>query len=297
MVAVQSLAYVVVESTDIGKWSAYATGVLGMEVSNPADGLLNIKMDDQDFRFQVVAGESDRLQACGWLLSGQAAFDAAVKSLRARSHEVTVADAAVCKQRRVSGLAVVVDPSGNRHELVWGVKSDKRRFVSPQGVSGFLTGEMGMGHAVLPAPNFDATFAFLRDELGFAISDVFNFCPAPGAPNMRIFFMHCNNPRHHSLAIMEAPHPAGCVHLMVEVDNVTEVGLAHDRMLKSGTRLSATLGQHSNDRMVSFYMKTPGGFDIEYGCGGLNLDWSTHAENEFTAVSLWGHDFSVGFKD
>jgi hypothetical protein len=35
-------------------------------------------------------------------------------------------------------------------------------------------------------------------------------------------------------------------------------------------KLMATLGRHVNDRMTSFYIET-------------------------TAVSLWGHDFSLGF--
>ena len=66
-------------------------------------------------------------------------------------------------------------------------------------------------------------------------------------------------------------------------------------MLKSGARMMATLGKHTNDRMTSFYVATPGGFALEYGFGGLQLDWAKHSEFEFTEVSLWGHDFSVGF--
>jgi 3,4-dihydroxy-9,10-secoandrosta-1,3,5(10)-triene-9,17-dione 4,5-dioxygenase len=59
--------------------------------------------------------------------------------------------------------------------------------------------------------------------------------------------------------------------------------------------MSATLGRHVNDKMLSFYMKTPGGFDIEFGCEGMQVeddhDWIAR---ESTAVSLWGHDFSIG---
>ena len=58
----------------------------------------------------------------------------------------------------------------------------------------------------------------------------------------------------------EYPVPSGCVHVMVEVDSMTEVGRAHDRLRAHEGRLSATLGQHLNDRMTSFYMKTPSGF-------------------------------------
>ncbi|MNP14061.1 Iron-dependent extradiol dioxygenase [compost metagenome] len=82
--------------------------------------------------------------------------------------------------------------------------------------------------------------------------------------------------------------------MMVEVDGLDEVGRALDRMHAHGVKLSATLGQHTNDQMVSFYMKTPAGFDLEYGCDGLVVDWNQHTPFESTVVSHWGHDFSVG---
>jgi len=46
--------------------------------------------------------------------------------------------------------------------------------------------------------------------------------------------------------------------------------------------------------MTSFYMKTPSGFDLEFGWGGLLVDWDKHSVFEFNRVSVWGHDFSVG---
>ncbi|MFK7729776.1 VOC family protein, partial [Pseudomonas sp. 2024-346-3] len=114
------------------------------------------------------------------------------------------------------------------------------------------------------------------------------------APPIRIHFLHCKNSRHHSLALAEYPVPSGCVHVMVEVESMTEVGRAYDRSIAHNVPQSATLGQHLNDRMTSFYMKTPSGFDLEYGYGGLLVDWQEHSAFEFTRVSLWGHDFSVG---
>ena len=54
------------------------------------------------------------------------------------------------------------------------------------------------------------------------------------------------------------------------------------------------LGRHANDEMVSFYVRTPGGFDIEYGTGGRLVDDATWVCRETTAVSLWGHSFGAG---
>jgi len=174
--------------------------------------------------------------------------------------------------------------------------SDFARFASPRQVRGFVTGALGYGHVVLPAPRIDQTRDFLIDVLGFGVSDFMVHRPlGPDGPASRIDFMHCDNARHHSLALFEGEVTAGCVHMMVEVPDLDEVGRAYDRMLGQGTRLMATLGKHTNDRMTSFYVATPGGFALEYGFGGLQIDWDRHTEFEFTEASLWGHDFSVGF--
>ncbi len=91
------------------------------------------------------------------------------------------------------------------------------------------------------------------------------------------------------------PTPSGIVHLMIEVEPTpTTSGLCLDRALRRKVPMSATLGRHVNDLMLSFYMKTPGGFDIEFGCEGRQVHDDDWVARESTAVSLWGHDFTVG---
>lgn len=294
MIDIRALGYFVAQTTDLNEWQDYAENVLGMMTSPAPGGGLYIKMDERPFRMLIVEGEDKRYQASGWELASQEAFEAATQELSERDIPWKAGDAELCDQRGVQAIAIVKDPAGNRHELFWGHRSDCMPFVSPQGVPKFVTGDMGLGHVVIPAPNFDETFAFLRDVLGFGLSDLFNFKPVPDMDAKRIYFLHCNNPRHHSLAICEFPVELGCVHAMVEVENMTEVGRAHDRHEQQGVALSATLGQHLNDEMISFYMKTPSGFDMEFGFGGLQLDWEEHSAFEFNRVSLWGHDFSAG---
>ncbi|ABV87473.1 VOC family protein [Shewanella pealeana] len=291
---IKALGYFVAQTDDLAQWQQYAENVLGMMVTSAPGGGLYLKMDDRPYRMLIVEGSDKRYLASGWELASQAAFNTAIESLNAKEVSWEEGNAAECLQRGVQQLAIVIDPAGNRHELYWGHKSDCQPFISPQGVPAFLTGDMGLGHTVLPAPNFDETYAFMTDVLGFGLSDIFNFKPSPDAEPIRIHFMHCNNPRHHSLAICEFPSPVGCVHVMVEVESMTEVGRAHDRHQNHGVALSATLGQHLNDKMTSFYMKTPSQFDLEFGCGGLQVDWQDHCAFEFTRVSIWGHDFSVG---
>ncbi len=296
---VRALGYVVVQAAEVDRWRGYAEQVLGMQAQPAAQGALYLKMDERDFRYLVVPGERDGYFASGWELADAAALAALVARLEQAGFEARHASAEEIALRRVQAMVWCLDPSGNRHEFFWGVRADFRRFVSPVGVPRFVTGAMGLGHTVLPAPEFDRTDAFLRDVLGFGLSDIFRvrFTADPAEPEKRIHFLHCGNARHHSLAIMDLAVPSGCIHVMAEVDSMDEVGRALDRVATHGVKMSATLGRHCNDHMTSFYMKTPGGFDIEYGYGGLQVDWSQHNVYEATRVSLWGHDFSIGFRD
>lgn len=297
MIDIRGLAYIVAEAQDPQAWQSYGANVLGTMTSDAPDGGVYLKVDERHYRIAVQKGVTNRYYASGWEVADQAAFDAAIAALHNAGVEPQRADAALKEARKVLDLVWFADPSGNRHELALGFKSDFARFVSPQGVPHFVTGALGMGHTVLPAPRFDATCAFFRDVLGFQLSDTFTHRFGPDAPAQRIHFLHCNNARHHSLALFEGEVPSGCMHAMLEVPNMDEVGRAMSRREQAGVKLMATLGRHVNDHMISFYMMTPSGFALEYGCEGRLVDWDEHTVFESTAVSQWGHDFSVGFKE
>lgn len=296
MAKIQALAYVVAQSTDVSKWQQYAEQMLGAAAAPAPNGGLSVKVDERAARIHVVPGAEDRYLASGWEVADEAAFKAAVAAIEKAGVSVTPGSAALKQARGFKDVATFVDPSGNTHELVWGYAGGSAPFKSPVGVGGFKTGKQGMGHTVLPALNFDATLAFFRDALGFGLSDVFKFQPGPDAPVIRIYFLHGASGRHHSLALAEMPSPSGCVHVMLEVNSMTDVGLASDRREKLGVKLMATLGQHENDKMTSFYMQTPGNFALEYGWGGIDVDPATWQTTQTQQVSIWGHDFSVGFR-
>jgi 3,4-dihydroxy-9,10-secoandrosta-1,3,5(10)-triene-9,17-dione 4,5-dioxygenase len=296
MPSIQALAYIVAESADATSWKTYGETILGAMVETLPGGGARVKVDERDARIHVVAGSADRYLASGWELADDAALDAALKGLAAAGIEAAE-DATLAAARGYRRLATFTDPDGNRHELVSGYSGGHQPFTSPIGVAGFKTGVFGMGHTVLPAPaHFDATLKLFTEVFGMGLSDVFNFQPGPDAPVIRIYFLHGASGRHHSLALAEMPHPAGCVHAMLEVNQLTDVGKAHDRRDKGGVKLMATLGEHENDRMTSFYMLTPGNFALEYGWGGIEVDPATWQTTHTQQVSIWGHDFSVGFQ-
>jgi hypothetical protein len=76
---------------------------------------------------------------------------------------------------------------------------------------------------------------------------------------------------------------------MLEARSIDDVGLAFDRTLRSGAKIIQTLGRHPNDRMFSFYAKTPSGFQFEFGWGGRIVDDSVWEPTTYDCISEWGH--------
>ena len=199
-------------------------------------------------------------------------------------------------ERRVQELVRFRDPFDNVFELFHGITYERRPVVPPYGAT-FVTGDQGMGHIVLPVTDDVEALRFYADVLGFRLRDSMSM---PGEfvgkePGSKVWLRFLGvNPRHHSLAFLPMPNPAKCVHIMLEVDRLDDVGRALERVRKHGAPLSATLGRHMNDEMISFYVRSPGGFDVEFGTDGLTVDDGRWVARESTAVSYWGHDFGAG---
>ena len=298
---IRSLGYLRIEATDVGAWRDYGLKVLGMvEGRGSVQGALYLRMDDFPARLVIVPGEHDRLMEAGWECANAEGLQRVRDALDVEGVPYKEATAAELKDRRVDEMIRFADPSGNQLEVFHGAALEHRRVVSPYGHR-FVTAEQGLGHVVLSTRDDAEALHFYRDVLGFRLRDSMRLPPqlvgrpADGPPAWLRFF-GCN-PRHHSLAFLPMPTPSGIVHLMVEVEKSDDVGLCLDRALRRKVPMSATLGRHVNDKMLSFYMKTPGGFDVEFGCEGLNVDDHDWIARESTAVSLWGHDFSVGSRD
>ena len=295
---IRSLGYLRIEATDPGAWREFGTKLLGMvEGRGPEPGAVYLRMDDFPARLVIVPGEADRLLASGWEVAAEADLTALAEALDRAGVAAKAGTPAELAHRRVAGLLRFDDPSGHALEVFWGASLDSRPAFSPYGVR-FVTGEMGMGHLVIPATDDGAAMAFYAGLLGYRLRDTMSMPPElfgrpAGGPPAMMRFLGCNQ-RHHSLALAPMSSEAGIIHLMIEVATLDDVGRALDRCARRGGTISASLGRHANDRMVSFYVKTPGGFDIEYGTDGLLVDDSAWVSRQTTAVSLWGHVFAAG---
>ncbi len=279
---VRGLGYLGLETPDLSGWRDFATGVLGLMVApHSSDAAVKLKMDGLPHRFTLRAGDRDRLAYAGWEVADASALDALAQELAAAGVSLEEAKPDELEERRVQRMLWCRDPSGLRVELYHSPVHDHLRFVSPAGVRGFVTGDQGMGHIVLLCDHWEESCAFYQDLLGFRLSDSMLL------EGRALRFLRCN-PRHHSLAL--APHHTSrLAHFMLEVDSIDEVGYCLDRCAERGVPIAMSLGRHTNDQMLSFYMRAPKGYEIEYGCGGLRVDDAQWTTSEITRVSFWGH--------
>jgi 2,3-dihydroxybiphenyl 1,2-dioxygenase len=277
---IRALSYVGVEVTDLEAWAGFATEFLGMPVVRPegSSGRLLLRMDERAYRFDVRTGSSDRLAWMGWEVSTRDALAEAAAELQGKGVNVTDGTAAEARERGVIAFIAFDDPAGYRNEIFVGQEADFRPLVLTRPMSGYLTGELGMGHAVIGVADFEKTFDFYVNVMGFRVSDTFKDS---------IAFLHCN-PRHHSLALVRSTTP-GLRHIMLETNSIDDVGLAIDIAARRGELLRG-LGRHTNDKAVSFYARTPSGWEIEYGWSGMQVDDEVWIVRQLVGpTSLWGH--------
>lgn len=282
------LSHLVLQLPDPDLVSPVLADVVGLVPGAPAsDGARTWRNDDHAQRLVVEAGPANDLVAVGLEASDAQSFDAVVQSLGRLNLDV-VEDPAAATLRRAGRLARVAAPWGTNVEIVVGCER-AAPFASPLATGGFLTDGVGFGHVVIATTAFDESIAFLVDGLGFTQSDWLQMEIAAGI-ELEVRFFHCNA-RHHTVALARAPFelPQRLHHVMFEMNDRDDVGAAFDRAWEAGLPIPNGLGRHDNDRMFSFYLQTPAGFQIEVGNGGRTVgdDWDDN--RRYDRISAWGH--------
>ncbi len=289
---VKELGYLRLEVGDLEKWRSFATEVLGLAaVGSDADEGLLLRMDDRHHRFALTAGSRDDLAALGLEVSTPGDLSLLAERLGAAGCSVRAGTPEECAARHVVDLIHFQDPSGIACEAYCGplVQRD-RPFRSPRGLGGFVTDGKGLGHIVVTVDDLEESVRFYCDVLGFQLSDWVRPQPERGVPShLNLVFLHCN-PRHHSIAFWESPGaPKRLHHFMLQMQRFDDVGSTYDLCQDRGVPIELTLGRHTNDEMVSFYLGSPSGFWVEWGWGAREIDDATWKAELHTTGSSWGH--------
>lgn len=278
----KSLGYIGIRSSRLDDWSSLASGLLGMQQVDRGAKVRAFRMDDRKQRLVVSGEEGDGLAFLGWEVASKADLRTLAARLEAFGTRVTAHPASLADERHVTDLISFKDPGGNTVEVFWKPHIAIEPFIPGRPISGFRTGPLGMGHAVINVADIAPMLTFYRDILGFHVSD---FGHAP----YKLYFFHLNG-RHHSFAMVESGKQS-LHHFMVELGSLDDIGQGYDLAQQEEGRVAYTLGRHTNDHMTSFYSHTPNGFFIEYGWGGRTIDPETWEPHEtFDGPSLWGHE-------
>ncbi len=283
--AVSQLAYLGIGVSDMSAWGSFATDILGMQISERGeDGTVYLRMDEFHHRIALHPTGEDDVLYIGLQTPTHAAYEEIKTALRAAGVAVAQGTSDEIANRRVLDL-VKFETGDLPFELSVGPNARwDPSFQPARPMSGFKTGSLGLGHVVLRSVAREESVRLFTQVLGFRISDYVG----------SMVFLHCN-PRHHSVAFqprsknLPRSRDKRMWHFMLETTSLDDVGTALDLAAKAGIPLATTLGRHSNDQMVSFYMVTPSGFEVEYGWGGRLIDDSTWQVQRHDRGNLWGH--------
>ncbi|MFH8775062.1 VOC family protein [Streptomyces sp. NPDC017958] len=284
------LGYIVIETSRFTDWRRFGTDAIGMHHDDLSRDLMRFRLDDQDCRFLIRRGPAEDVVATGWHVDDHASFEQIEARIRAHGVPCVEGSADEAALRGVERLLRFPGPKGITQEIyTTPVKSgEPLRMLA----SGFVTGDSGMGHIALTSTKparlrgyFHTVFdARLTDYIDETISGF----------KLRIRFLRVNE-RHHSIAIAAVrglpidPIRTRVQHLNVQVSTLDDLARSYERVCELGFDMALSVGQHTNDKELSFYARTPSGFEWEVGWNPLVVDESTWEPSTHQGISIWGH--------
>ena len=157
---------------------------------------------------------------------------------------------------------------------------------------GFVTGASGMGHVALTSRQPERVERFWQEIFDARLSD--RITQKMAGMTLDIGFLRLNE-RHHSVAIAATrglrldPIRTRVQHLNLVCKAREDLAGAYERLRALGFEMAHEIGQHPNDREISFYVLSPSGFEIELGWDALKVDEATWQGGHHDAISVWGH--------
>jgi 2,3-dihydroxyethylbenzene 1,2-dioxygenase len=284
--AVTELGYLGIGVKSLAQWREFASEILGMEVVDEGEpGRCYLRMDYWHHRLIVDEDGTDDVTVLGLRVAGAEEFLEMQKRLSDAGVPHQVGSRQEADDRRVLELMRLQDPGGNPLEIFHGplVQFDKPFHPGRRMHGRFKTGAGGLGHCILRHGGLDATYRFYR-ALGMRGGIEYRI-PIPGGSRMELLFMHCNE-RDHTVAF-GIPGPKRINHLMIEFDNLDDVGLTYEIVRRRGLPVAILPGKHANDHMYSFYFVNPSGWMCEIGWGARA---ATH-QSEYYERDTYGHEF------
>nr|WP_246461805.1 VOC family protein [Nocardia transvalensis] len=287
------MGYVVVHSNRLADWRRFGAEAIGLHVDELDDATVRFRLDERACRFLVRRGPAEDVVALGWHVDDHETFDRIVARVTGRGLPVAEGSAEDAALRGVERLWRFAGPKGIAQEI----------FTTPVTTpaplrmrsSGWVTGEAGLGHVAIVSREPESMRGYFRTVFDSRLSDYID--ETVSGLRMRIRFLRVNE-RHHSIAIAGIrgmridPLRTSVQHINIQSATLDDMLASFQRVTDLGFRMQWSVGQHTNDRELSYYCVTPSGFELEVGWNpvviGPELE-STWEPTTYQGISVWGH--------
>lgn len=294
------MGYLVAESNKRDEWLRFAVEGLGLHADLVESETLALRVDHHQRRIIIKKGPAEDVVALGWQLTSQFALDLALLRLKQRGATVTCSNAEEASSRGVDRFWRVMGPKGLALELY----TEPRFSIEPlrMKASGFITGDAGMGHVAITTRNPKAMQTFWQEVFDARVSD--HIEDRIDGINLDFTFLRINE-RHHSIATASTrgvrldPLRTRIHHMNLQTASLEDVTQAYLRCRSMGCKIANSIGQHPNDKEVSFYVTTPSDFEIELGWNPIVVQEDNWQPTVYQGISLWGHrpeNLTMGYK-
>ncbi|WP_330254236.1 VOC family protein [Nocardia sp. NBC_00565] len=287
------LGYVVVQSNRRTDWRRFGADAIGLHVDELDGGVLRFRLDDRACRFLIQRGPAEDVTALGWQVDDHTTFDRIIARVADRGVPISEGTAAEAALRGVERLWRFAGPKGIVQEIftVPVTTQEPLRMLS----SGWVTGEAGLGHVAILSREPESMRGYYYTVFDSRLSDYID--ENVSGLKMKIQFLRVNE-RHHSIAIANIrgikidPIRTRVQHINIQSETLDDVLASFRRVTDLGFRMAWSVGQHTNDRELSYYCVTPSGFELEVGWNpiviGPELE-TTWEPTTYQGISIWGH--------
>lgn len=284
------LGYVVIETDRFADWRRFGEDAVGMHCDEIDRDTIRFRLDDHECRFLLRRGPAEDVVALGWQLDDHRVVDEVITRTTAFGLPVVEGTSEEAALRGVERLLRFPGPKGLDQEVFTTASAG----VVPPNIrhGGFVTGAGGIGHVAVTSTKPDALQSYFTMAFDARLSDFID--ETISGMKMKIRFLRVNE-RHHSVAIANVrrlpidPIRTRVQHLNVQVAELDDMVDAYQRTTALGFDMALGIGQHTNDRELSFYARTPSGFEWEVGWNPIVVDEATWEPTTHQGISIWGH--------
>lgn len=285
------LGYLVIETEKLDDWKRFGRDAIGMHLDETLPDTVRFRVDDNECRFLLQRGPAEDTTALGWEIDDHETFETIEARIRSHGVPVTAGTAEEAALRGVERFVRFPGPNALAQEMY----VQARKPATPltlAATGGFVTGVDGMGHVAITSKKPCQMRGYYNTVFNARLSDYID--ETINGVKLKIRFLRVNE-RHHSVAIASTkglplnPIRTRIQHCNVQAADLNDMTLAYQRVKALGFDMALSVGQHTNDKELSFYALTPSGFEWELGWNPILVDETTWEPTTHQGISIWGH--------